>query len=391
MVVRFLVGDLLTGKRIQWLQVDSGSWSEVLNDSGDVTCTVPLSDPDNAVLGLRESAAVGKAFLAAVDGDLVLQAGPIWSHGWDDTTQTLTLVAAGMWSYFDHRVLLPVLTGITPTDAAADTRFSPVVSDPDDPGYPWAVDTQQSLQTIAKRLVQQAQTWTNGNVPVILPSEVAGTAARWYKGSALALVGQRLRELTGVEGGPDIMFTPRWTTDRLGIEWVMRIGTPTQPLLFSPQRQNFHLGLDHSSLSNLKVKVDGSRLASTGFASGGRSDGRGIVTVSPDATLTNAGYPALDLVESRSTASEESTLQEYSDELVLRGRQPITTWSFSHDLSREIPPNLEAFNAGDFAVVTVHHSAYLEERPYVMRLLSRDGDISSNRVNLTFTPEVISG
>ena len=390
MVVRFLIGDLLTGRRIQWLNASAGSWSEVLNDSGEVSCTVLLSDPVNAALGLRESAAVGKAFLAAVDGDLVLQAGPIWVHDWDDDSQSLTLQASGMWSYFDHRVLLPVLAGRLPTDVTTDTRFSDVVSDPDAVGYPWESDTRQSLQTIAKRLVEQAQTWTNGDVPVILPSEVAGLNERWYKGSAVAFVGQRLRELSNVIGGPDIMFTPRWTTDRLGVEWVMRVGTPSEPLLYSAQRQKFQLGIAGSSLSSLRVKVDGSRLASTGFASGGKSDGQAIVTVSEDSTLTDAGYPALDAVDSsHSTASEEATVQGYSDELVLHGKTPTVVWSFSHDVSQR--PFLGAFNAGDFATVSVRGNAYLEDGEAVMRLLSRSGDIEGRRVALDFAPEVVGG
>lgn len=390
MVVRFLVGDLLTGRRIQWLQPVAGSWSEVLNDAGAISCSVLLSDPVNAALGLRESAAVGKAFLAAVDGDLVMQAGPIWVHDWDDDTQTLKLTASGMWSYFDHRILLPALAGRLPTDATTDTRFSAIVSDPDAVGYPWVSDTRESLQTIAKRLVEQAQTWTNGDVPVILPSEESGENERWYKGSALAFVGQRLRELTSVIGGPDIIFTPRWTTDRLGIEWVMRIGTPAEPMLYSAQRQKFQLGIAGSSLSNLQVKVDGSRLASTGFASGGKSDGQAIVTVSEDSTLLDAGYPALDGADtSHSTAAEESTVQQYSDELVLLGRRPVTTWSFDHDLAQT--PYLSAFNAGDFAEVSVRGNAYLEDGVSVMRLLSRSGDIEGRRVSLTFAPEVVDG
>lgn len=390
MVVRYLVGDLLTGRRIQWLSASSGSWSEVLNDSGAVRCTVPLADPVNARLGLRESAAVGKAFLAAVDGDLVLQAGPVWVHDWNNDSQELTLVGAGMWSYFDHRVLLPVLGSINPVDPDADTRFSAVVTDPDAVGYPWLVDTRQSLQTIAKRLVEQAQGWTNGDVPVILPSEVAGTNARWYKGSSLSFVGPRLRDLTSVEGGPDIMFTPRWTSDRLGIEWVMRVGTPSQPLLYSAQWQKFHLGLPGSSLSKLRVRVDGGRMASNGFAAGGRSDGQGLVTVSTDSTLTDAGYPALDAVDtSHSTVSEESTLQSYSDELVLRGRNPSVVWSFTHDLSQR--PYLEAFNAGDFATVSVRGNAYIPDGAYGMRLLSRSGDAQGKKVDLSFSPEVQSG
>lgn len=389
-MVRFLIGDLLTGRRIQWLSPSAGSWSEVLNDAGEISCTVPLSDPVNRELGLRESAAGGKAFLAAVEGDLVLQAGPVWVHDWDSDSQLLTLTAAGIWSYFDHRVLLPVLSGLNPTDPATDTRFSAIVSDPEAVGYPWLVDTRESLQAIAKRLVEQAQTWTNGDVPVVLPDEVAGENERWYKGSALGMVGQRLRELTAVDGGPDIMFTPRWTADRLGIEWVMRVGTPEQPLLFSQQRMKFQVGIAESSVSNLRVKVDSTRLASNGFAAGGRTDGQGLITVSENTGLTDAGYPTLDAVDtSHSTVSESSTLQGYSDELVARGRRPVTTWSFDHDVSQR--PFLSAFNAGDFATVSVRGDAYLEDtgdEPAVMRLLSRSGDIEGKRVSLQFAPEV---
>jgi hypothetical protein len=387
--IRFLVGDLLTGRRIQWLQAEKGTWSEELNQSGEVQCSVLLSDPVNARQGIPESAAVGKAFLAAVMGDLVLQAGPIWKHDWDDDNQRLTLTAAGMWSYFDHRVLLPDLD-LNPTDPATDTRFSPIVSDPDAVGYPWLVDTRESWQAIAKRLVEQAQAWTNGNVPVILPDEEPGENARWFKGSALAFVGPRLREITALEAGPDIMFTPRWTSDHLGIEWVMRIGTPSEPLLFSAQRQKFQVGVDKSSVTDLRVKVDGSQLASTSYASAGKSDGQALITVSEDSTLPDLGYPALDAVDkSHSTVSEEGTLQAYSDELALMGRKPVTVWSFSHRIAQS--PYLESFNAGDFALVSLRRNAYLQDGEYLMRLLARSGDITGEKVALQFTPEVSGG
>ena len=386
----WVVGDLLTGRRIQTLRPLSGDWSEVLNDAGDVSCAVSLSDRTNRRLGLAESAAVGKAFLAAIEGDTVLQAGPIWQHTFDESTERLTLSAKGMWSYFDHRIVLPVLAGRNPTDSSTDTRFSDVVSDPDAPGYPWAVDTRESLQTIAKRLVEQAQSWTNGDVPVVLPDETSGESERWYKGSALGFVGQRLKELASVEGGPDIMFTPRFQTDRLGIEWVMRTGTPDEPLLYSAQRQVFQLGIARSSLSRLVVKVDGTRLASQGFAVGGRTDGQGLITVSSDSTLTDAGYPLLETLDSsHATVSEESTLQEYSNELVLAGRLPATTWSFDHQLTQR--PYLESFNAGDFATVSVRNNAYIRDGRYSMRILSRSGDALGQKVSLTFTPEVSVG
>lgn len=383
-MVKWLIGDLLTGRRIQTVQVLSGSWSEVLNGAGDISCTVTLRDPVVRRLGLRESALAGKAFLAAVDGDTVLQAGPIWTHDWDAGSQHLTLNGLGMWSYWDHRALLPLLAGRLPSDPTVTTRFTNVSTDPDDP---WASDTRKSLQGIARAYVAQAQLWTGGNVPVVLPTEIAGTAERTNKGADLAFVGERLKQLTQVLGGPDIMFTPRFTSGMDGIEWVMRIGTPTEPLLSSLQEVNFNIGLKDSSVSNLKVGVDGTGLGSQAFAAGGRSADDVLTTVSTDPTLTDAGFPLLDLVDSsHSTVSEVPTLQGYSDELVLLGRKPVQTWSFDHTVAQR--PFLGSFNAGDFARVRVKDDPYLGDDSFRLRVLSRSGNAVGKKVHLEFQPEV---
>lgn len=384
----WLVGDLLTGRRIQTIKPLSGSWSEVLNDAGTVSCVVSLRDRVNQRLNLRDSAAPAKAFLAAIEGDTVLQAGPIWTHDYDDNTAQLTLNAKGMWSYFDHRVLLPVLAGRNPTDVTTDTRYSAVVTDPDADGYPWPTDTTKSLQGIARALVAQAQSWTGGNVPVILPDEVASDGSeRWYKGADLGIVAERLTQLTQVDGGPDIMFTPRLQVDALGVEWVMRIGTPNQPRLFSAQRQKFYMGNARSSVSNIKVTVDGSGIADQAFAAGGRTNDQALITVSTDPTLASAGYALLEAVDSsHSTVSESATLQGYSDEMTVQGRTPSRVWSFEHDLSQR--PYLEAFTAGDFATVDVKANPYLELGEHPMRIMSRAGDAAGRKLSLTFYPEV---
>lgn len=385
----WLIGNLVTGRRIQTVIPLTGTWSEVLNDAGDVSCVVSLHDRVNQRLGLRESAAPGKAFLAAVEGDTVLQAGPIWLHGYDNDSQQLTITAKGMWSYFDHRVLIPVLAGRNPSDATTDTRYSLPVTDPDATGYPWPTDTSKSLQGIARALVAQAQSWTGGNVPVILPTEIASDGSeRWYKGADLGIVAERLQQLTQVDGGPDIMFTPRLQADRLGVEWVMRIGTPTEPRLFSPQRQRFYIGNQKSSVSKLKVQVDGSGLAAQTFAAGGRTADQTLITVSTDTTLPNAGYSLLEAVDSsHSTVSDPDTLQGYSDEMAVAGRAPQTVSSFDHDLSQR--PYLEAFNSGDFADIEVKGNAYMETRTHPMRIMSRAGNEQGRKVSLTFFPEVM--
>ena len=380
----YIIGDLLTGRRIQTVPVLSGPWDDALNETGSVSITVTLRDPDVAKLGLFESALPGKAFLAAIDGDTVLQAGPIWAHDYDGDNQELTIHAAGMWSYFDHRMLLPVLAGRLPSDPTTDTNFRPVSVDPEDP---WPADTTSSLQGIARALVAQAQTETNGNVPVVLPATIPGTNERRYRGADLAPVGQRLKELTEVENGPDIQFLPRWTTDKLGIEWVMRIGTPTQPLLFSLVEPVFTVGVPESSVSSFSVSVNGAEVGSRAFVGGGRSTDTTLTTVSVDPTLLVAGFPVLDLKDTtHSTVQLESTLQQYGNENVMRARKPVQTWAFTHNLATS--PYLSGFNVGDFAKVRMMGDPYIKDGEYRMRILSRAGDAEGEKVALQFQPVV---
>lgn len=366
-MVTVIVGDLLTGRRIQTLPVIAAEWSDTLNDSGSLSASVKLNNPDVQTLGLKSSAAPGKAFLAVVDGDAVLQAGPIWWHDYDGNNQSLTIRASGMWSYFDHRMLIPVLSGFLPTSELADTNLT------------------SSLQGIARALVEQAQLWIGGGVPVNLPAEIAGDNVRNYRGADLATVGQRLRELTQVEGGPDVRFAPRLSEDRLGVEWDLLVGSPDEPLLFSEFETVFNIGLNGSSVTDLRIKVDGSSVAGQVFATGGRASDEALVAVATGTELSAAGFPLLELVDSsRSTITDVTTLQGFANELVLKGVGPVESWTFTHDLSSA--PALTGFSTGDFARVRVHSDLYADRGEYRMRILSRSGDIEGRKVKLTFQP-----
>lgn len=387
-MTKFIIGNMLDGKKIQVLpDVISGSWSETLNGAGSVECTVPLTDPDLLRMVLREAATPGKAFLAALDGDTVLQAGPIWVHEYDeDNNKHLKLSASGMWGYFDHRVLLPVLAGRLPTDPTTDTRFQNISVDPD-----WPTDTSKSYQGMVRALVAQAQAATGGNVPVVLPTEIPGENEKWWKGSELGFVGPRIYDLTQLLNGPDVKFAPRLTTDRMGIEWVLQVGTPAQPMIYGALEPVFNLSVAESSVSRLRVRSDGSGLASQGFAIAGRSQGEAIAAVATDPTLTNAGFPLLEDVDStHSTVSEAVTIQSYADVIPARGKRPVVTISFDHDLSYH--PYLSEFNVGDFTRVKYRGHAYLGDSPSAgarLRNIGRSGDAVTKTVSLQFAPEVL--
>ncbi|MEO6116017.1 MAG: hypothetical protein ABIP33_06495 [Pseudolysinimonas sp.] len=370
MTTSFIIGDLLTGRRIQTLNVTTGSWTDTLNAAGNVSCEVSLRDPVNRGLGLFSSAAVGKSFLAAVDGNTILQAGPIWAHDYDRDSQSLKLTAAGMWSYFDHRVLLPILAGRLPTDPTTNSSYT------------------TSYQGMVRNLVAQAQTASNGNVPVILPAEITGTFVRNYLGSDLGFVGGRISELTQLQGGPDVKFSPQFTSDMLGVQWALLVGTPTQPLLFSPLDVVFKPTAALTSISALKVNADGTSLASRAFGAGGRTADVVVETVSIDTTLLNAGYPLLEAVDSsHATVSDTATMQKYSDELVLRGKVPIQTWSFTHDASLAAPL-IGTFSSGDFGKTRVHGDPYIPDGEYRLRITQISGNEIGRKLDITFQPQV---
>lgn len=382
----YIIGDLRTGRRIQTVPALSGPWSDVLNEAGDVSCTVSLRDPVVQRLGLKESAKPGKAFLAAIDGDMVLQAGPIWMHDYQANTGQLTMTAAGMWSYFDYRRVLPVLAGRLPTDPTTNTRYTNVSVDPEDV---WPTDTRKSLQGMARALVEQAQAWTGGDVPVILPADIPGTNSRTYRGADLVVIGAALRDLTRLEGGPDIRFQPRLTADGLGVEWVMLIGTPTQPLLFSPLEPVFTVGAPKSPVTNLTTSVSGRNVATDVYTTGGRASDQALVSLSGNPQLIDQGYPVLEAVDSsRSTVTEQATLDEFAAELAMQTVSPTETWAFSHRTSDR--PLLSSYSVGDFAKVRVIDDLYhgTIDPPLRMRILSRSGDAQGRVVALKFQPEV---
>jgi hypothetical protein len=368
-VLRFLIGTFLTGRRIQWVPALDGEWSEVLNGAGSVSCTVSLRNRYVKTLDLPNSATEGKSFLAAVDGDTVLQAGPIWAHEFDDDRRRLTLLGSGAWSYFDHRTILPYPT-TDPADAAADTNLT------------------SSLQGIARAWVEQSQGWPNGDVPVILPDEIPGDADRNEAGANLARVGERLSQITEVEGGPEIQFKPRFQENREGVEWVMRIGTPDEPRLFSPQDVIFRTNVPESSVSGLRVRTSGTNIASRVYASGGRTSDTVLIRYAENPGLLAQGFPALDAVDaSFQTVTEADTMQAHANDLRDYSSGRVVSVSFDHSILKR--PYVYSFTVGDFARVHFTDHPYFGTGVQRMRIVGRRSDAQSKKVRLDLQPEYV--
>ena len=372
----YMIGDLRSGRRLQNVQVVKGPWKKGLNAPGTISITVAANDPDIENLELGNVATPGKAFLAIIENDVVMEAGPVWVHDYDRDAGTLELAAAGLWSYFDHRVLLPVLAaGQSPV--GADTNLANV-----------------TLGTIAKRLVQQAQAHTGGNIPVVfLPDETDAnpTNVRNYLGADLALIGDRLEDLTNVIGGPDIDFAPRFTADRLGIEWVMRTGTKAQPQLGTGTSHVWDISVSQSAVRKLNVRRTAERLVGRAWATGGRQSDTVMTARYDNPTLTDAGFPLLESVDSsHSSVSVQTTLDSYAMEAARIGYKPISFWTF--EVRADAIPQVGVYQVGDYCRLNIKGDAYLPDNftdGHLRRIVALSGDEQGKWVSVT-TGEVYS-
>lgn len=309
--MKAFLADMLTGRRVLNLPHDSASWTQTLNDTDSVTVTIPLYAAsqdaaserlanDARILDLRNTAALGKTVLVVEDeGKLV--GGPIMERSYDSATSRLTLTAAGMWSYFDHRVLLPPAAASKPlvkADGTPDTSLD----------MSWSKVT---WNTIARNIVEQAMNWPNGHVPVVLEDAETGSSEVNYTAVDLNIVGEVLSNITERENGCDIMFVCQRQEDGLGFEWRMVTGHP----LIQAAEHRFNANALNPGLTDLNSSETADSLATRCWFSAGKSDDKVLVASAYSTLLTDAGAPCWDMVNSEhSTVKILQTLQDYATE-----------------------------------------------------------------------------
>lgn len=377
-----LTGELRTGRRLTQLPVTKAPWTVQLNKAGTISATLKLDDPrvrERPELLLAVEPA--RSFLAVLAGDEVLEAGPIWSHEFDDDSKTLTVRAAGLRSIFDHRIVMRVLAaGQDPAETSL--TYGGAFAD------------------IARDLVRLAVSHPGGALPILIGDDIGGTNTRTYPGHELAAVEERLAQLTGVIGGPDIEFRPRLTEDRQGIEWEMLTGTTADPLLHQPGSSTstgdgdliWDRRAPRSGITSLNVSRNANSLAYRTWASG-QGTGESLLIAMDEATdMIARGYPLLESVSSHQNVSDESTLSLHATSDLISKMRPWTTWSLNVRADRT--PKLGSYRAGDWSKVWVprdhlYLSQYLAEGFYRTRITGFSGDLGPNvKVDMAPTMDV---
>lgn len=265
-VVHF--GSLLTGRILGTLPWVSCRVSDSMRGStGDITLAAG-SRRWRDIQGPRDFWAVE---WESNGGRRIVAAGPVWPT---DADASHRIGGAGIGSVLDRRIL----------------------ADPSDPtGASWTW-SGMDLGSIARQVVALAAP----DLPLVLPEVRAGTRTRTYRGFDLATAGQRIRELTEVQHGPDVIFEPRLKADRISIEWAMVSGTEGVPKIRSDQSP---IVLDATApMQTVVGKVAASRMsgvmATRMFASGAGSEAGKVIASATDTYLTSRGWPRIDGVAS---------------------------------------------------------------------------------------------
>lgn len=386
---RYIVGDLRTGKITRAVDLSDGTWSTPLGEAGQVGGSFPLraeetiADIEAGREGrklwptARSDAAAAKSFLAvayvnAAGDETMLEAGPIWKTDFDHVSGVLSLTAGGLHSYFDHRKVIQVLAA---GENAADVSVTYSAAQ-------WAL--------VAKRLVQLAQTHTGGNLPIVLPSDAdlggAGTTVeQTYPGYELAWVGDQLKQLSELDGGPEIQFVPRRRTDDPRfIEWVMRIGVaPSGLLVQSGKPWLWDASVQKSDVRSISISTDGTKMAFRQWAAGqGQAEGRPI-EVAEAADLIAAGFPLLEGEVAATDAEDDpAVIAQYASTALAYSQRPIESWTAT--VSRDGLPTVGQLRPGDWARFRLQDHIYMPDGEYDMRLLNIAGG-DSDTVTLTLS------
>jgi hypothetical protein len=364
-VSRVLYGDLRTGRIIGELPCTAAAWSLTTNGPGSVD-QVHVTGDVVARLQLRSSMPAARSFLAFEEDDRIREAGPLWARSWSWQTQTLTLGAAGLWSLFDHRKVLPVLTaGQRVQDA------STVVSGTD-------------LGGIARTVVAQALGHVGGNLPLVLPPLLAGTRTETFPGWKQLWLGAQLREFTTRDtGAPDIRFPARRTAaDPRYIEWVMQVGTESAPLL---SQAGADWVLDATSPKTPVIGIDededATAMGERAWVTGNGTENQTLISSATDSTLLSLGWPLMELDESHSSVEVQATLDGHAANLVARSARPVAAWKVTARRHR-----VDQVQPGDYVQLVTKGDPWLPDGTRRMRVATMSGALDSDEVKMSMYP-----
>lgn len=374
MAVRFGVADFITGRVIATLPVMGGaSWAVMLNKADALSCSIDLRDPGARALDIMSITEPLKHVLFAETeyGDILAWGQIGEDREYDADDRVLTLHAEGGWSYFDN------LATLNASAAGAQLTVGGVPQSQYDSQF-----LGSTLSGLVARFVRQALEWPGSPTTFVVPADEAGSSRRQYAAIDLKPVGEVLSDLTEVEGGPDIAFDARYRSDGRTLEFPVRIGRGSNPLLGSNVGE-WGYGGDQSVVSKLKLTGRES-LATDVFMVAGKSQSTTLSSHALNRSLsTMQGYPPRHLIDtSRTNVNEQDTLDAYAREQQAYASRSARELSFT--VRADATPALGQYRPGDaVSLVIGRGDPVISERTILVRITGFSGNEVSDEVPIT--------
>ncbi len=375
---RVMVAETLTGEIKADIQYkDQPNFERSLNSKGSLSITAHIDAAPNLGVDFHTYTRPGKYSWILCYGTTIVQAGPIWSHSFDDTTRILSATCGGLFSVLSRRTM---------RNPAGHTA---IVHPSEDLIY-----SDMSLHDIMRAIVRDNLDQTYYGLPVLLPEpDNLGGNERTYQGYDLAKTGERMTELAAVINGPEFDFAPEWADGGSYIRWRLKVGAPK--LGSTETTAVWDYGTESAPISSINVDVNGSESPVTRVWVKGSGNERDLLTgFAEDLTPVAEGYPGLDFVDSDHTSvTEQATLEAYADQDLARLSRAIEKWTCSLRIAGsgagiEYAPALTEWELGDAPIFAVSGHPWLPANSYRRRVVgyADDGE-SSISLDLEEIPE----
>lgn len=267
----YLLADLRTNAILAEVELSEVRLGKRLNDAGDASGTLSVGG-----LGFDAYQATrpARTALYALRDGVPWWGGIIWTARYSSSTGAVALGAGDWLGYFDHRrVVAPIATTFGLTDVA--TQRLPITADTAD---------------VVRLLLDAAQAHTAGNIGLVPQMTTTGTTvtAAW-PGYTMATVGEEIRRIAAMTGGPDIAADVAGVDEAGRPRRILRIGSP-----MLGQQGSAHVFEDGGNLTSWDLSSDGTRMATRRWALGPGSEVATVIAVAEDVRRYATGWPLLE-------------------------------------------------------------------------------------------------
>jgi hypothetical protein len=331
---------------------------------------------------------------AIVQGQKIWQAGPVLGETYSDGQNSTRIYGVGLWQLLtDKRGMFSPTRASTSSITAfdADIPFGTGTLSGLGTTIP-AANKNLNVRGIAKRIVE-IMIGVPGDaryLPITLPTNgvFSGTAVRDYPGYEMSSPGQRIFEITQLDGGPEIELVPRFTnTNRKFIEHQMVMGDPRLG-----QTGSYHVWTSGRGLVKLDVSLDGQMKANRFWDRGSGQDRNINFGFAEDQIAVNASGSTVPLLEDvgnlHSQIEDDNVLAAYAAAGLATNKRAITQLSpevsmngtdGTGELSES--PNLIEVSPGDLALLQSRGHRRLPDGNYLVRIARMRGS-GLNRATL---------